>query len=548
MLYLTIFFLLIIVCVVLLAIPISKAFLVISRDSYLFAYEDLFLSKFVLKSRRQTSNEFWRAILIFNSFVFLFTYIILKTQYYLPLNPQSFLGISSDLATNISLSFITGTNWQTYAGELSLSYLSQLTLAFSGLIASSTGIAVAFFFFRGLTLNNAEEDGKNFPNFYLLLFRIFFYILSPLCFISAMLLVSQGVIQNFSNYTNITTLEGLSQLMPQGPVALFKAISLIGVNGGGYFNVNSGHPFENPNDVSNLLEIIMMCIIPTSLIFCYAKSINRPKNAISILIFIFLYLFISTSLMYKFETEYKITGLFENIDGKEQRFDIIGSSLYMPFSSFTSGSSNSTSSSLSPSSLVLILTNVSLGGFILGGAGTGILNLLIYILLTIFFCGMMAGRIPQFLGKKVDSGEIHYIISYLVLYQCGLLIFTTYTINNLIGDSTHSNSITLAKILLMNVSNITNNGSTFGSISEDMNVFNTINSTSMLLGRLMLLYFSIKIAESLSTKKIAFNRIYEIQTSSFFFFVVFMFIIINDITAFIPTIIIGPLLSALTGG
>lgn len=497
--------------------------------------------------RKQTANQFLLSLMLCNAVSFLFCLSILLTQHYLPFNPQNLIGVNLNLATNIAASFITGTNWQTYSGEQVLSYLSQAALTFVSFIASASAIAIGLMLLKGLTVEIQKNKNNIFQNYWQILFRLVVYLLIPLCILFSLILVSEGTIQNFSDYTKLTTLEGIEYTLPQGPVAIFKSIALLGVSGGGFFGTNSLHPFENPTQISNIIQIIMMCLLPTTLIFCYGIQLKRPHYGLAILTFLYLLLLGSNLWLYNLESSFKIAENIENLEGKELRFGTTGSMLYSAYASLSSGGSNTAYNNLSPPSISLITTNVITGSFIMGGTGTGLMNLLIFIILAVFFSGMMAGRIPQFLGKKIDSSEMKYIMLYIAAYQSVIIIFIAISLDQIINLQLDSSTSELTRVLMMNSSTIVNNGTGFPSDYMSSAFMSNLTSIGMLFGRCILFYCMIKTAASLAAKKIALNRVYEIQTDSPFFFILILIVIINDFLVFIPILILGPLMNLLTG-
>lgn len=497
--------------------------------------------------RKQTADQFFLSLMLCNAASLIFCLCILLTQYYLPFNPQKLIAVDLDLAINIAVSFVTGTNWQTYSGEQVLSYTSQLALTFVSFIAAASAISIALMLLKGLTVETHGNKNNVFQNFWQILFRLVVYLLIPLCVIFSLLLVSEGTIQNFSKYTRVITLEDAEYILPQGPVAIFKSIALLGVSGGGFFGTNSLHPFENPTQTSNIIQIIMMCLLPTTLILCYGIQLKRPHHGLALLTFLYLLLLGSNLWLYNLESSYKLADTLENLEGKELRFGTIGSMLYTAYASLSCGGMNTAYNNVSPASISLITTNVITGSFVMGSTGTGLMNLLIFILLAVFFSGMMAGRIPQFLGKKIDSGEIKYIMLYVAAYQSVIIAFIAISLNHIINFNLGSSTSELTRVLMMNTSTIVNNGTGFPSDYMSSEFMNNITSIGMLFGRYILFYCMIKTAASLATKKIALNRVYEIQTDSPFFFILMLLVITNDFLVFIPIIILGPLMNLLTG-
>ncbi|HZY24971.1 MAG TPA: potassium-transporting ATPase subunit KdpA, partial [Bacteroidales bacterium] len=348
-------------------------------------------------------------VLLFNLFGFILLFLIQIFQSYLPFNTEKLPNVSWHLAFNTAMSFTTNTNWQSYSGENTLSYFVQmLGLTVQNFVSAATGIAVVLALIRGLTRKTTDNLG----NFWTDMTRTVLYVLLPLSIILTILLVGQGAVQTFSHYVKSTTLQGVQQVIPMGPAASQIAIKQLGTNGGGFFNANSAHPFENPTPFSNFLELFSIIIISAGLVFTfghYMKS-KRQARAIFITMFVLFAIGIAISLWaeYSHNNVLNVSGAME---GKETRFGVMNSVLWSVTTTVTSnGSVNSMHDSLSPLSGMVSMFNMMLGEIIFGGVGSGLYGIIIFIILTVFIAGLMVGRTPEYLGKKVEAYEMKMTI------------------------------------------------------------------------------------------------------------------------------------------
>ncbi len=355
------------------------------------------------------------ALMLFNLIGFLFLYLLLRLQHFLPFNPQGFEGVSWDLAFNTAVSFVSNTNWQSYSGETTLSIFTQMMgLTVQNFLSAASGMAVLIAFIRGLVRHSTDKLG----NFWVDLTRSILYILLPLALILALALVSQGVVQTFRPTATIQTLDTstgtTSQVLPLGPVASQVAIKQLGTNGGGYFNTNSAHPFENPTPLSNFLEMLAILLIPAALTYTYGKMVGDRRQGWAILAAMTLVLMVMASIAMQSESQgnpaFATLGIDQtmgNMEGKEMRFGAAGSALWAALTTAASnGSVNSMLDSFTPLGGMVAMWLMQLGEVIFGGVGSGLYGMLAFVIIAVFVAGLMVGRTPEYLGKKIEIYEM----------------------------------------------------------------------------------------------------------------------------------------------
>ena len=379
------------------------------------------VEKFLLRmegvdpSEEMNWKTYATAILLFNLVGFIFVFGLLCLQQYLPLNPQSFRNTSLDLAFNTAVSFVSNTNWQNYAGESTLSYLSQmLGLTVQNFLSAATGITVLLALIRGFSRHNTEKLG----NFWSDLNRSILYVLLPLSLIVSILLVSQGVIQNFQQYREIQTLDQTTgqstQILPQGPAASQIAIKMLGTNGGGYFNTNSAHPFENPTPISNFIEMLSILLIPAALTYTFGKMIGDTRQGWALFTVMIVLFVIMTGVAIHAEIQgnpnFATMGIDQsagNMEGKEVRFGAVNSAIWATATTAASnGSVNAMHDSFSPLGGMVALWMMMLGEVVFGGVGSGLYGMLAFVIIAVFVAGLMVGRTPEYLGKKIEIFEM----------------------------------------------------------------------------------------------------------------------------------------------
>ncbi len=519
-----------------------------SKYSSLRSFERLVFSTCGIEQYSQNWRDYFLSIVYFSFISFVFGFICLIGQGNLPLNPIELEGLSPSLAFNIIISYVTATNWQAYSGETTLSYFSQCILTILAFISTGIGISAAIAIVRGIINQNQESDGQVFGNFWIDFIRSVLYVLIPIGIGVSLIFISQGVIQNFADYTTFTGLNGTINTIPQGPVASQEAIKLLGVNGGGFFGASSAHPYENPTGFSNFFQMFLMILIPCALAFLYANMIGKIKHGFIIIAFMISLLFLSSYAIISSESKTSVMGSISyNIEGKETRFGIDDSALYATFCATTSGSMNSVLMSFNPESIIYMFSSMMFGGAIFGGVGTGLCNLILFIIMAVFLAGMMAGRTPKFLGKTIEFQEIKYITIFLVTYQCLILtVLSLAVLNTKLTNSLYSDqSLAITQLAVAYASSTINNGLGLGSIDSETTYLNITLALCMIIGRFALLYCMFKVAESLATKNSVESRLEEVQTDSWFFAFLIFFAMLNDFLVFVPTIIIGPVIEYL---
>jgi potassium-transporting ATPase potassium-binding subunit len=488
-------------------------------------------------------KQYALALLVFNTLGALVVYALQRLQLWLPLNPQHFANVSPDSAFNTAVSFITNTNWQGYAGESTMSYLSQMAgLAVQNFLSAATGIVVAIVLIRGFARHGAKAIG----NFWVDMTRATLYVLLPLATLVAVLLVSQGVLQNFSAYKDVTTIETLqyqqpkvdaagnpakdasgnpvmesvttrTQTLPMGPVASQEAIKELGTNGGGFFNANSAHPYENPTALSNFLEMLAILIIPAGLTYTFGRMVGDTRQGWAVLAAMTI-LFVTlvnvalvneqggNPLVGRLGVDQTASALQSggNMEGKEARFGIAASSLFATVTTGTScGAVNSMHDSFTPLGGFVPLFNMMLGEVVFGGVGTGLYSILIFAIVGVFIAGLMIGRTPEYLGKKIESFEMKMssvsilVMPFIVLFGTGVGVSVAAGQAGVANPGAHG----FSEILYAFVSASNNNGSAFGGISANTMFYNTVLGLVMWLGRYWPIVAVLAIAGSLAAKK-----------------------------------------------
>lgn len=500
-------------------------------------------------------QQYVLSLLIASGGGFILLYAILICQAYLPFNPQHFNNLHHDLAFNITASFITNTNWQSYAGEATLSHFSQMFgLTVQNFLSASMGMAVAVAFIRGLMRKNSKVIG----NFWVDWLRGILYILLPLSFLLAIILGSQGVIQNFNANIVATNLEATTQSIPGGPVASQVAIKQLGSNGGGFFNANSAHPFENPTTFTNFLECLSILLLPAAFCYAFGTMVHDKRQSWAILatmtlIFIPLYLFcaiqeqqgnplLDSQLIEQRASTLQTGG---NMEGKETRFGIIYSALWASATTATSnGSVNSMHDSYTALGGAIPLLLMMLGEIIYGGVGAGLYGILIFVFITVFVAGLMVGRTPEYLGKKIQAFEIKMaslciiipVIS--ILFGSALTVMSTSDIKSLHNTGPHG----LTAIIYAFTSASANNGSAFAGLDVNTLFYNILLGTLMLINRFGIIIPVLAIGGSLAAKNQTPDSTGTLATHSplFISFLIGIILIVGMLT-YVPTLMLGPI-------
>jgi len=481
-----------------------------------------------------------------------FLFLLQLLQGYLPLNPQKLPGVRWDTAINAAISFVTNTNWQSYGGETTMSYLTQmLGLTVQNFLSASVGIAASLAMVRGFIRKETESLG----NFWVDLTRSTLYILLPLSIIVALILIFQGVPQTLSPYITVQTLEGNTQNIATGPVASQIAIKQLGTNGGGYFNANSSHPFENPDGLTNSVEMFSILFLPIAILFAFGFMIKSSKQAWAIywaLMIIFI-LGLSFALWSEYEgnpilAKLEVSGGM-NMEGKEMRFGIMQSVLWGHMTTCTSnGSVNSMHDSQLPLTPVIYMFNMGIGEVIFGGLGVGLMGIFFYIIITMFIAGLMIGRTPEFLGKKLGAIEVVMAALGVLLSAVSVLIFSAIAFSVPAGLSSLNNPSThgMSEILYTYFSPAGNNGSAFAGLNANTVFYNLTISVVLLIGRFATLVPGLVIAGSLAGKKIVPSSSATFPTTSIIFVIMFASVIfIVGALTFLPVFSLGPILEYL---
>ena len=467
------------------------------------------------EAAEQRWTRYAGGVLVFSLVTLLLTYLIQRIQQWLPLNPAGLGNVGTDLSFNTAASFTTNTNWQAYTPETTVSYLTQMAaLATHNFFSAAVGIAVAIAFVRGF----ARQSARTLGSFWVDMTRAVVYVLLPLSLAGALLLCSQGVIQNFDAYAKGSTLEGAVQTIPQGPVASQEAIKMIGTNGGGFFNANSAHPYENPTPFSNFLQMIFIFLIPAGLTYTFGKMVRDTRQGWALLAAMTILFLAGVLVTYPAEqsgnpnlsklgvasaaTETQSGG---NMEGKEVRFGIANSALFTVVTTDAScGAVNNAHDSLTPLGGLVPLVNIELGEVVFGGVGSGLYGMLLFAILAVFIAGLMVGRTPEYLGKKIERKEVKMMMlavmvlafTILGLAATGLMI-PGMAAAGLSNHGPHG----LSEMLYAYTSAVGNNGSAFAGINANTPYFNTSIGIAMLVGRFLMLIPLLAAAGSLAEKK-----------------------------------------------
>lgn len=499
---------------------------------------------------RPEANQHWTkytaSVLSFSAVSVIFVYLLQRVQQWLPLN-HGRGPVSPDQAWNTAVSFTTNTNWQSYSGEEAMTVLTQMAgLAVQNFVSAAVGIAVAVALVRGLA--NRHGDG-NIGNFWVDLTRTVLRVLLPIAAIGAILLISQGAIQNFSAPQTIQTVTGGSQTIPSGAVASQEVIKELGTNGGGYFNANSAHPFENPNAWTNMLEIFLILLIPVSLTRAFGVIIGDKRQGWAILSTMAVLYFISLAVVMSSETALQ-TFQGGGMEGKEMRFGVLPSSFFAVTTTMTStGAVDSFHSSYSPLAGGMLMLNMLLGEISPGGVGSGLYGMLIIAILTVFIAGLMVGRTPEYLGKRIGVSEITKVCLYilvmpvLVLAGVGISTMLPSTLDSVSADGPHG----FSDLIYAFTSASNNNGSAFAGFGADTPWFNMSLGFAMLFGRFLPIVMVLGLAGDFAKQRPAAETAGTLPTHrpQFVGLTVAIAIIVSALT-FLPTLVLGPLTEALS--
>ncbi len=483
------------------------------------------------------------ALLAFNLLGFLAVLVLQLTQRALPFNPQGLENVPFGLALNTAVSFMTNTNWQAYSGESTLSYLTQMAgLGVQNFVSAGTGIAALLALSRGLTRRSGELLG----NFWADLVRATLYVLLPCSLVLAVVLAQQGVPQTFAPYAGATTLEGAEQVIPLGPVASQIAVKQLGTNGGGFFGVNSAHPFENPTPLTNFLEMLAILALPAALTHTYGLMAGDRRQGWTIFAAMLALLLVGFGLSWWAEAQGNpATGIVSAMEGKEVRFGVMNSTLWSTATTAASnGSVNAMHDSLSPVAGGVALLNIMLGEVIFGGVGAGLYGMLVFVILTVFLAGLMVGRTPEYLGKKIEAREVKWAVV-AALAPCVLILAGVAAACCVPRDwfpLGNNGPHALSEILYAFSSAAGNNGSAFGGLGVNNDFFNYALAGAMFLGRFAIIIPVLAIGGSMAGKKIAppSPGTFPTTGATFVGLLLAVILIVGALT-FFPALTLGPI-------
>jgi K+-transporting ATPase ATPase A chain len=500
--------------------------------------------------REMNATGYLLALFAFSAVGLGWLYLVLRTQKFLPLNPQGFDNLTPDGAWNAAVSFLTNTNWQFYSGESTMSYFSQMAgLAWHNFVSAASGIAVAIAVIRGVS----RTDSKAVGNFWVDTTRALLYVLLPISFVGALIFVGQGMPQNFHAYTDVQSLEGIKQSVTQGPMASQEIIKELGTNGGGFVNANSASPNENPTGFSNLLEMLCMFLISAGLTYTYGRYVRDQRQGWALFAAMSVLFVAGFSTAYSAESAgnpivHSLGVAGPNLEGKEARFGVASSSLFGTISTDTStGAVNSTHDSWTPLGGLVPLLNMQLGEIVFGGVGTGLYGILIFVVLTVFIAGLMVGRTPEFLGKKIERREVQLaILGILVLPVFALIpaaisVLLPAATGQLGNNGPHG----FSEMIYMFSSVTENNGSAFGGVSGNQ-YLNVVTGTVMLCGRFLFIIPAVALAGSLAGKQSVTETVGTFTTYSPIFVALLLgVIVIVGLLTFVPADALGPIVEHL---
>jgi potassium-transporting ATPase potassium-binding subunit len=511
-------------------------------------------------------TEYAYTMLVFSGISMVLLYIVERLQQVLPFNPQKLASLGPALAFNTTASFTSNTNWQAYAGETTMSYLTQMAgLTYHNFISAAVGIALAVAFIRGI----AARERATIGNFWVDVTRAVLWLLLPLCLIGALVLVSQGVVQNLNPYATAHLLEPQTgpggpvgtQVIPQGPVASQEIIKEIGTNGGGFFNANSAHPYENPTPLTNFLEMLAIFAIPSGLTYTLGRMTGSQWHGWAVWWAMAILFLAGVTATYWAEakgnpllrgTDQRASELQPggNMEGKEVRFGIANSALWATITTDAScGAVNSMHDSFTPLGGMVLLVNMLLGEVVFGGVGAGLYGILLFVVLTVFIAGLMVGRTPEYLGKKIDAYDVKMAMLAILVIPLPILIFTAISaVSPNFGTSSIANPGPhgLSEMLYAFTSATANNGSAFAGLNANTDWYNTTLAFSMLIGRFLMMIPMLAIAGNLAGKRAAPPSAgsFPVTNATFTVLLVSVILIVGALT-FFPVLSLGPILEHL---
>lgn len=512
-------------------------------DRFFLPLENILFRISGIKNHKQTWKQYVLSMLLLNMVLLLFIYAVFRLQGVLPLNPFDISGMDPALAFNTAVSFITNTNLQHYSGESGLSLFSQVTaILFMMFAAPATALAIAIGFIR---LLGSKPIGNFFEDFVRALVRV----LLPISFITAIVFVALGMPQTFSGAVHATTMTGAEQTILRGPIGAFLSIKELGNNGGGFFGVNSAHPFENPNAYTNVLQCWLMLLLPASLPFTYGKLAGKPKQGVMLfgaMATVFLVM-LAAGIAFEMEGNPMLQGAM--MEGKETRFGVIGSVFYaIVTTAAETGAVNTMHDTLSPLTGMLALGNMLLNT-VFGGVGTGFMNVILYVMIAVFIAGLMVGRTPAFLGKKLEGAEMKLLAITLLVHPILILIGTAIAMYFPAGNGAISNPgyHGLTQVLYEIASSAANNGSGFEGLGDATTFWNVLTGIIMFLGRYISIITLIAVAASLARKTAVQESKGSLRIGSPLFagLLVATFFLVGALT-FLPVLVLGPIAEYVT--
>ena len=526
------------------------------------------------ENKEQDWKAYGIAMLFYSGVSLLLLYLIERTQEWLPWNPQKLTNVAPDLAWNTAASFTTNTNWQSYAPESTMSYLTQMAgLAYHNFTSAAVGMAMAIAVIRGV----ARRESKTIGNFWVDTTRGLLWVLLPLCVVGGLALVSQGVVQNFKPYTQASLIEPqtaekqaadgtksqeivTTQTIAQGPVASQEVIKMLGTNGGGFFNANSAHPFENPTPISNLLQMLMIFAIPSALTYALGRMTGSRKHGWAVWSAMATLFLAGVLVAYAFESRGNpmLKGVNQvasdtqsggNMEGKEVRFGIANSTLFTTVTTDAScGAVNNAHDSLTPLAGMVPMINIMLGEIVFGGVGSGLYGMVVFVILSVFIAGLMVGRTPEYLGKKIEAFDVKMAVLSILVSSLTILAFSAISIVTNSGLAAVSNPGPhgLSQILYAYTSATGNNGSAFGGANMNAPWYNWTLGIAMLLGRFFTVIPILAIAGNLAAKKHVPESLgtFPVTGPLFTVLLVSVILIVGALT-FFPSLSLGPILEHL---
>lgn len=502
--------------------------------------------------REESWQRYAVSLLTFNTLGLIFLYVLQRIQGWLPLNPQGFEGVAPDQAFNTAVSFVTNTNWQSYGGEMTMSYLTQmLGMGVQNFLSAATGIAVAFALMRGFSRHESSTIGCFAHD----VIRITLWVLLPMCLTYALFLVSQGVIQNMSDYLTVTTLAGDSQSIAMGPVASQEAVKLLGTNGGGFFNVNSAHPFENPTPLTNFLEALAIFAIPTSLTYAFGRMVGHQREGWMLWqVMGALFVLAFTAFVY---TESTGNPLLQAIgaeglswEGKDARFDLGALSLFSTVTTSAScGAVAVMHDSLMPLSGMVTMVLMQLGEVVFGGVGAGFYGMIVMAVIAVFIASLMVGRTPEYLGKKITPKEMKLAaltmltVPFIVLAGTGINLMLPGALESLNNPGAHG----LSEILYAWTSAANNNGSAFAGLNANTAFYNIGLAIAMWLGRFIVIVLTLALAGTLARERHVPSGKGTLDTASHLFagLLIGVVLLVGALT-YLPVLALGPVAEMLS--